>query len=81
LISFNTGRSDLIPRRVREKIFPEDHAKQSIGITGFTLRIIEFLLKFGKSSYRRIPDRSPGQAPASGLFKTFWTPAFAGATT
>jgi len=41
----------------------------------------EFLLKFGKSSYRRIPDRSPGQAPVSSYFKMFWTPAFAGVTT
>jgi len=33
----------------------------------------EFLPKFGKSSYR--------QKPVSSLFKTFWTPAFAGVTT
>jgi predicted nucleotidyltransferase len=33
----------------------------------------EFLLKFGKSSYRR--------KPVSSLFKTFWAPAFAGVTT
>ena len=32
----------------------------------------EFLLKRGKSSYRR--------KPVSSLFKTFWTPAFAGVT-
>jgi transketolase len=28
---------DLLPRRVQEKIFPEEHAKRAMGITGFTL--------------------------------------------
>jgi len=36
------------------------------------IETFEFLLKFGKSSYRR--------KPVSSLFKTFWTPAFAGVT-
>jgi hypothetical protein len=40
----------------------------------------ELLLKFGKSSFLRIPDRSPGQAQESSLFKTFWIPACAGMT-
>ena len=28
---------DLLPRRTREKIFPEEHAQRAMGITGFTL--------------------------------------------
>ena len=28
---------DLFPRRTQEKIFPEEHAKRAMGITGFTL--------------------------------------------
>ncbi len=28
---------DLLPRRTREKLFPEEHAKRAMGITGFTL--------------------------------------------
>ena len=28
---------DLLPRRSQEKIFPEEHAKRAMGITGFTL--------------------------------------------
>jgi hypothetical protein len=40
----------------------------------------ELLLKFGKSSFLRIPDQSPGQAKESSLFKTFWIPAYAGMT-
>ena len=28
---------DLLPRREQEKIFPEEHAKRAMGITGFTL--------------------------------------------
>ena len=28
---------DLLPRRMQEKIFPEEHAKRAMGITGFTL--------------------------------------------
>ena len=28
---------DLLPRRTQEKIFPEEHAKRAMGITGFTL--------------------------------------------
>jgi hypothetical protein len=35
----------------------------------------ELLLKFGKSSFLRIPDQGPGQAQESSLFKTFWIPA------
>jgi len=40
----------------------------------------ELLLKFGKSSFLRIPDRGPGQAQESSHFKTFWIPAYAGMT-
>jgi hypothetical protein len=35
----------------------------------------ELLLKFGKSSFLRIPDQGPGQAQESSPFKTFWIPA------
>ena len=28
---------DLLPRRTQERIFPEEHAKRAMGITGFTL--------------------------------------------
>jgi transketolase len=28
---------DLLPRRTREKVFPEEHAQRAMGITGFTL--------------------------------------------
>jgi hypothetical protein len=54
-----------------------------MSILGLTIsyRIIELLLKFGKSSFLRIPDQGPGQAQESSPFKTFWTPAFAGVTT
>jgi hypothetical protein len=41
---------------------------------------LELLLKFGKSSFLRIPDQGPGQAQESSLFKTFWIPACAGMT-
>jgi len=29
---------DLLPRRMQEKIFPEEHARRAVGITGFTLQ-------------------------------------------
>jgi hypothetical protein len=53
-----------------------------MSILGLTIsyRIIELLLKSGKSSFLRIPDQGPGQAQESGLFKTFWIPAYAGMT-
>jgi len=40
----------------------------------------ELLLKFGKSSFPRIPDQGSGQAQESSSFKTFWIPAYAGMT-
>ena len=33
----STELFDLLPRRMQEKIFPEEHAKRAMGITGFTL--------------------------------------------
>jgi hypothetical protein len=50
---------------------------------GFQAVIVDvraLLLKFGKSSFLRIPDQGPGQAQESSLFETFWIPAYAGMT-
>jgi hypothetical protein len=47
-------------------------AMLSFNIDKRYIETLEFLLKRGKSSYRR--------KPVSSLFNTFWTPAFAGVT-
>jgi hypothetical protein len=54
---------DLLPRPMQEKIFPEEHAKRAMGITGFTLPTMYRWIRSDRGREMTAPSFSQGALP------------------
>ena len=57
---------DLLPKDEQEKIFPEAHARQAMGITGFTLPTMDRWIRSGKGRFATLHPFQKGHFLGSG---------------